>query len=72
MQELKITKLRGGYSADAELVFRSWRADILANIQDTKRGATVYDSPDQPYSFQKHVRFRYRPNQPDLESDVAG
>ena len=34
MRELKITKLRGGYSADAELVFRSWWADILANIQD--------------------------------------
>ena len=34
MQEPKITKLRGGYSADAELVFRSWQADILANIQD--------------------------------------
>ena len=34
MREPKITKLRGGYSADAELVFRSWRADILANICD--------------------------------------
>ena len=34
MWEPKITKLHGGYSADAELVFRSWRADILANIQD--------------------------------------
>ena len=34
MREPKITKLCGGYSADAELVFRSWRADILANIQD--------------------------------------
>ena len=34
MWEPKITKLRGGYSADAELVFRSWWADILANIQD--------------------------------------
>ena len=39
---------------------------------NTRRGATVYDSPDQPYSFQKHVRFRDRPNQPDLESDVSG
>ena len=38
---------------------------------NTKRGAAVYDSPDQPYSFQKHVRFGDRPNQPDLESDVA-
>ena len=34
MREPKITKLRGEYSADAELVFRSWRADILANIHD--------------------------------------
>ena len=34
MREPKITKLHGGYSADAELVFRSWWADILANIQD--------------------------------------
>ena len=39
---------------------------------NTKRGAAVYDSPDQPYSFQKHVRFGHRLNQPDLESDVAG
>ena len=34
MREPKITKLHGGYSADTELVFRSWKADILANIQD--------------------------------------
>ena len=34
MREPKITKLRGGYSADAELVFRSWQADILANIRE--------------------------------------
>ena len=34
MQEPKITKLRGGYSADAELMFRSWKSDILANISD--------------------------------------
>ena len=31
MRELKITKLRGGYSADAQLMFRSWKSDILAN-----------------------------------------
>ena len=24
MRELKITKLHGGYSTDAELIFRSW------------------------------------------------
>ena len=34
MWEPKITKLRSGYSADAELVFQSWQVDILANIQD--------------------------------------
>ena len=34
MREPKITKLRGGYSADAELMFRSWKSDILANIND--------------------------------------
>ena len=34
MQEPKITKLCGGYSADVELVFWYWQADILANIQD--------------------------------------
>ena len=34
MWEPKITKLCGGYSADAELVFRSWWADILTNIHD--------------------------------------
>ena len=36
-----------------------------------RRGTVMYDSPDQPYSFQKHVRFGDRPNQPDLESDAA-
>ena len=34
MREPKITKLRGGYSADAELMFRSWKSDILANISN--------------------------------------
>ena len=34
MREPKITKLKGGYSADAELMFRSWRSDILTNIAD--------------------------------------
>ena len=32
MREPKITKLRGGYSTDAELMFRLWKSDILANI----------------------------------------
>ena len=34
MWEPKITKLCGGYSADAELIFWSWQADVLVNIQD--------------------------------------
>ena len=34
MREPKITKLCGGYSADAELILRSWWVDMLANIQD--------------------------------------
>ena len=29
MRELKITKFKGGYSADAELLFRSWQNDIF-------------------------------------------
>ena len=34
MWEPKITKLKGGYSADAELMFWSWRVDIEAHIMD--------------------------------------
>ena len=34
IREPKITKLKGGYSADTELVFHSWHADILAHISD--------------------------------------
>ena len=34
MCEPKITKFRGRYSADTELVFHSWCADILAHIAD--------------------------------------
>ena len=34
MREPKITKLRGGYSAVAELIFWSWQMDMLVNIQD--------------------------------------
>ena len=34
MHEPKITKFKGSYSADAELLFRSWRNNILSNIQD--------------------------------------
>ena len=34
MWELKITQLKGGYSSDAELVFRTWQADVLVHIRD--------------------------------------
>ena len=34
MCEPKSTKFKGGYSADAELLFQSWHTDILSNIQD--------------------------------------
>ena len=34
MRDPKITKFKGGYSADAELTFRSWHADIITHIQD--------------------------------------
>ena len=34
MREPKITKLKGRYLADAELMFRSWKLDIVANITD--------------------------------------
>ena len=30
----KITKFKGGYSADPELTFRSWCTDIITHIQD--------------------------------------
>ena len=33
MRDPKITKFKGGYSADAELTFRSWRVDIITHIQ---------------------------------------
>ena len=36
MQKPKPIKFKGGYSADTELVFRSWQADILSHIQDCK------------------------------------
>ena len=46
--------------------------NYIPGTVNTKGGAEVYDSPDQPYSFQKHIWFGDRLNQPDLESDVAG
>ena len=34
MRDPKITKFKGGYSADAELTFQSWHMDIITHIQD--------------------------------------
>ena len=34
MWEPKITKFKGGYLADTELIFWSWQVDILSHIQD--------------------------------------
>ena len=34
--EPKIAKFKGGYSADTELSFCSWHADILAHVSDCK------------------------------------
>ena len=36
MWDPKIIKFKGRYSADAELMFRSWHTDIMAHIQDRK------------------------------------
>ena len=50
------------------------RDDIFNYIPgtvNTSWGAAVYQSPEQAFSFQKHVRFRDRPNRPDLELDVV-
>ena len=44
---------------------------VLGTV-NTNRGAAVYSSPDQPFPFQKHIRFGDRSNRPDLESDAAG
>ena len=38
MHEPKITKLKGGYLADTELVFCSWHVDILVHIQGHELG----------------------------------
>ena len=34
IRDPKITTFKGGYSADAELMFQSWYVDIVAHIQD--------------------------------------
>ena len=61
-----------GVTQEGENNLRDQIFNYVPGTVNTKRGAAVYDLPDQPYSFQKHVWFGDRPNQPDLESDVAG
>ena len=46
--------------------------NFVPGIVNTNRGAAVYHSPNQPFQFQKQVRFGDRSHQPDLESDIAG
>ena len=45
--------------------------NYLPGTVNTRRGATVYESQDQPLSFQKHVRFGDRSRMPDLKSEDA-
>ena len=56
MWEPKITKLKGGYSADAELVFRSWQANVLVHIQDCKldNQAVIQLIKDQTQDSARH------------------
>ena len=43
--------------------------NYLPGTVNTRRGAAVYESQDQPLSFQKYVRFGDRSRMPDLKSD---
>ena len=43
--------------------------NYLPGTVNARRGTTVYESQDQPLSFQKHVRFGDRSKMPDLKSD---
>ena len=58
MQEPKITKLRGGYSADAKLMFRSWKSDILANISNREldNKAAIQLIKEQTLDNARHAR----------------
>ena len=61
MQEPNITKLKGVYSADAELVFRTWQADVLVHIQDCKldNQAAIKVIKDQTQDSARHeVKFQ--------------
>lgn len=43
--------------------------NILPGTVNAKRDVAIYNLPDQPFSFQKHVQFGDRPTWPDLKSD---
>ena len=44
--------------------------NYLLGTVNARRGAAVYDSQDQPFSFWKQVRFGDRFQRPDLKSDA--
>ena len=44
--------------------------DYLPGTVNTRRGAAMYDTQDQPFSFRKHIRFGDRSQVPDLKSDT--
>ena len=45
--------------------------DYLPGTVNTRRGAAMYKTQDQPFSFRKHVRFGDRSSVPDLRLDDA-
>ena len=44
--------------------------NYLPGTVNTKRGAAMYDTQDQPFSFRKHVEFGDRSQVPDLRLDA--
>ena len=44
--------------------------NYLPGTVNTKRGAAMYETQDQPFSFRKHVRFGDRSQVPDLKLDA--
>ena len=44
--------------------------NYLPGTVNTKRGAAMYDTQDQPFSFRKHVQFGDRSQVPDLKLDA--
>ena len=45
--------------------------NYLPSTVNTKRGAAMYDTQDQPLSFRKHIWFGDRSQVPDLKPDVT-